>query len=362
MEENNSNGRGDPDDTAEKNEDVQNQENVSEVIHKLITDLAEELMIECVEKGKDQNMDDEHREFIEQESESIAEEYKRRIWERFFSLASETGYERDSILEIRILAYEEFDKMVKDFEEKLRRKLAFGSADSIGMSLKGDACLGRRTLAIIKPDAYKHADEIIYAMKKHGFVVVQERRVRLSPEQACLFYGEHLQKVFSSRLIGHLSSGPIVALCIASAHCPNTVAAWREIMGPSDVAEAAALFPNSLRAKYGNTGDQVKNALHGSHSIEDAAREIHFFFPEIILDPLTKIIDIGSILDKENQKILKKGLVMLCKEKPENPINWFAYWLLHNNPNQASCSLDAKPTIHFDDEFGTGKKCFMKLN
>lgn len=45
-----------------------------------------------------------------------------------------------------------------------------------------------------------------------------------------------------------------------------------------------SLMSCSLRALYGTDGTQ--NACHGSDSPQSAAREIKFFFPNMVLEPI----------------------------------------------------------------------------
>jgi nucleoside-diphosphate kinase len=53
----------------------------------------------------------------------------------------------------------------------------------------------------------------------------------------------------------------------------NAVGAWRDLMGATDPAKAAA---GTIRKQFGaNVGE---NATHGSDSIENARREIGYFF------------------------------------------------------------------------------------
>jgi nucleoside-diphosphate kinase len=53
------------------------------------------------------------------------------------------------------------------------------------------------------------------------------------------------------------------------------VAAWRTAIGATDPAEAAE---GTIRKLFAES--KGKNAVHGSDSDENAAREIAFFFPE----------------------------------------------------------------------------------
>merc|ERR1712168_1709219 len=81
--------------------------------------------------------------------------------------------------------------------------------------------------------------------------------------------------------MSNMSSGPVVAIELA---CCNAVSRWLTMLGPEDSQDARQSHPDSLRALYGS--DLVKNALHGSATTQQAQKEIQFFFPEEIVEPL----------------------------------------------------------------------------
>ena len=67
-----------------------------------------------------------------------------------------------------------------------------------------------------------------------------------------------------------MSSGPIVAMILEG---ENAILKNREIMGATDPKKAA---PNTIRKLFGISID--KNSVHGSDSLENAKKEINFFF------------------------------------------------------------------------------------
>ncbi|CAG5132037.1 unnamed protein product [Candidula unifasciata] len=186
-----------------------------------------------------------------------------------------------------------------------------------------------RTLAIIKPDVLYKADEIEDIILRSGFAILQKRRVHLTPEQASDFYAEHYGKLFFPSLVAYMSSGPIIVLMIARDHA---VSYWRELIGPTNTVKARQTHPDCLRAVYGT--DEQKNALHGSDSFMSAQREIRFFFPDCIVEPVALGQAAKDYLSKAVNPTLLKGLTDLAKKKPEDPVLWLADWLLENNPNK----------------------------
>eukprot|EP00118_Oscarella_pearsei_P005667 m.26070 g.26070 ORF g.26070 m.26070 type:complete len:209 (+) comp29106_c1_seq4:37-663(+) len=186
-----------------------------------------------------------------------------------------------------------------------------------------------QTFAMIKPDAIDKADEIIEAIEENGFTILQKRRVHLKPEQASEFYAEHFGKMFFPSLINYICSGPVMALVLAK---DSAILQWRALLGPTNTYKAKEIAPNSLRARFG-TNDQC-NALHGSDSTGSAEREIHFFFPDAIIEPISKGQLAGDYLTRTLMPTLQKGLTELCKTKPGDPVTWLSDWLHVNNPNK----------------------------
>ncbi|XP_052739337.1 nucleoside diphosphate kinase homolog 5-like [Bicyclus anynana] len=189
-----------------------------------------------------------------------------------------------------------------------------------------------RTLAIIKPEAYDDVEDIENHIRDNGFQILAKREVRLSPEQAAELYRGHYGKHHFPHLVAHMSSGPVVALVLAANNCVNK---WRTLMGPARVVEAQAYWPDSLRACYGHRtkyGDYF-NALHGSENHAEALREIHFFFPTMIVGPMLRQWQIGDYIQRNITPTLAPALTALAHKRPAEPIVWLADYLKSHNPN-----------------------------
>jgi nucleoside-diphosphate kinase len=133
---------------------------------------------------------------------------------------------------------------------------------------------GNRTLAIIKPDAVQSGKTgaILAHLEREGFSVRAGRLVRMSVGEAGAFYEVHRGRPFFGELVQFMSSGPCLPLVLER---DNAVAHYRQVIGATDPAEAAA---GTVRKLYAES--KGRNAVHGSDSDENAAREIGFFFPE----------------------------------------------------------------------------------
>ena len=129
-----------------------------------------------------------------------------------------------------------------------------------------------QTLSIIKPDAVERnlVEEIKEIFKKNNFRIKDSKKIHLTKDEASEFYKVHQSKPFYSDLCSYLSSGPIVVMILES---ENAVKANRKLMGATNPKDAEE---NTLRKLFGVSID--KNSVHGSDSIENAKKEIEFFF------------------------------------------------------------------------------------
>lgn len=133
-----------------------------------------------------------------------------------------------------------------------------------------------RTLSIIKPDAVERnlMGIIIARFEKEGFKIKAMRMERLTKEDAQDFYMEHKGKPFYESLVNYMASGPVVLMVLER---ENAIAKNREIMGATHPANAA---PGTIRKEYAVSLE--KNSVHGSDTALSAAREIEFFFSDLV--------------------------------------------------------------------------------
>ena len=129
-----------------------------------------------------------------------------------------------------------------------------------------------QTLSIIKPDAVERnlIDEIKSIFLKNKLQIKDSRKIRITKDEAAEFYKVHQSKPFYNDLCNYLSSGPILVMILEG---EGAVLKNRKIMGATDPKKADA---NTIRKLYGISID--KNSVHGSDSIENAKKEINFFF------------------------------------------------------------------------------------
>jgi nucleoside-diphosphate kinase len=129
-----------------------------------------------------------------------------------------------------------------------------------------------RTLAIIKPDAVARgiSAAILGRISDAGLPIRAIKSMRLTPAQAECFYAVHRERGFFKDLTEFMSSGKVIVLVLES---ENAIARWRETMGATDPAKAAA---GTIRREFGTSIQN--NCTHGSDAPDTAAFEIGYFF------------------------------------------------------------------------------------
>ena len=132
----------------------------------------------------------------------------------------------------------------------------------------------QNTLSIIKPDAVKkgYAEQICARIEDSGLDIVLKKELLLTRNQAEGFYAEHKGKPFFEALINFMTSGPVQVQVLEG---KEAISRYRSLMGSTNPKQAD---PGTLRHDFAESIDA--NAVHGSDSLESAAREVAYFFPE----------------------------------------------------------------------------------
>ncbi|PFX23757.1 Thioredoxin domain-containing protein 3-like [Stylophora pistillata] len=165
-----------------------------------------------------------------------------------------------------------------DSAESAARELAFFYPDFVAPTVTQKRKKKRlqRTLALIRPDALRtRKDSIIRKIEESGFTIAMSKEITLSRDQAEAFYADHKDSDFFESLVDNMTSGPMMALCLAR---EDAVEGWREMLGPKEISVAAENAPDSLRHQF-HVEDSPINPLHGSDSLEAAEKEIQQLFP-----------------------------------------------------------------------------------
>jgi nucleoside-diphosphate kinase len=131
---------------------------------------------------------------------------------------------------------------------------------------------GNFTFSIIKPNAVRtgKAGPILAMINEAGFEISAMKMVRMTIDQAESFYSVHRGKPFFEGLIEFMTSGPLFVMVLKH---ENAVEEFRKLIGSTDPAKAE---PGTIRKLFAVSVQM--NAVHGSDSDDNAAREANFFF------------------------------------------------------------------------------------
>jgi nucleoside-diphosphate kinase len=133
-----------------------------------------------------------------------------------------------------------------------------------------------RTLVIVKPDGVERGlvGEIVGRLERKGFRLVAAELRRITPEVAAQHYDEHQGKHFYDDLVAFITRSPALVMVVEGPVGTHRVV--RTMMGTTDPLEAA---PATIRGDLALV--TTENLVHGSDSVESAAREIAIFFPDL---------------------------------------------------------------------------------
>ena len=131
-----------------------------------------------------------------------------------------------------------------------------------------------QTLSIIKPDATSRniTGQVNSIIEKSGLKIIGQKRIKLTKETAGKFYEVHKERPFFHDLVSFMVSGPVIVQVLQG---ENAVTLYRKVMGATNPQEAEA---GTIRKEFALSIEA--NSVHGSDSIENAKKEISFFFSE----------------------------------------------------------------------------------
>lgn len=130
----------------------------------------------------------------------------------------------------------------------------------------------QRTLLIIKPDAMERnlIGRILAQIEAEGFRIIEARTHKFTRQEAETFYAEHKERPFFGDLVGYMTSGPAMLVCLAR---EDAIKHLRTVVGSTNPDEAAS---GTVRKRFGV--DKQRNSVHASDSPESAVRELSLLF------------------------------------------------------------------------------------
>lgn len=135
-----------------------------------------------------------------------------------------------------------------------------------------------KTLIILKPDAVQRGlmGRIVCRFEDKGFQILAMKMMQISRELAERHYAVHKGKPFYPRLIGYITSSPVLVMVLQA---NNAIAVARKMMGATFGSNAE---PGTIRGDFGLSNSF--NLIHGSDSPAAAEAEIALYFkPEDLI-------------------------------------------------------------------------------
>ncbi len=135
--------------------------------------------------------------------------------------------------------------------------------------------MSERTLAIIKPDAVAKgvAGQILARIEQADFRMLAIKMIQMTEDDAAGFYAVHRERPFFKSLCTFMTQGPCIPIVLER---DNAIQRWRDLMGATDPAKAAA---GTIRKDFAASIEA--NAVHGSDAVATASFEIPYFFSNL---------------------------------------------------------------------------------
>jgi nucleoside-diphosphate kinase len=140
-----------------------------------------------------------------------------------------------------------------------------------------------RTFVMVKPDGVQRAmaGQVVSRFESKGLKLVACKLMTISKELAAKHYAEHLGKPFYEKLVGFITSGPVLAMAWEG---QDAISVVRATVGKTNPKEAG---PGTIRGDFGMTTG--RNIIHASDSPASAEREIGLFFQKSEIQDYTRI-------------------------------------------------------------------------
>jgi len=128
------------------------------------------------------------------------------------------------------------------------------------------------TYVMIKPDGVARGlvGEVIGRLERKNLTLTKMRMLTIDETLARRHYAEHTERPFFPELLAFITRGPVVAMEWTG---DDAVVVARTLMGATNPVEA---LPGTIRGDLATI--ITENIVHGSDSLESAARELGIFF------------------------------------------------------------------------------------
>ncbi|KAI8344628.1 nucleoside diphosphate kinase [Chlamydoabsidia padenii] len=123
-------------------------------------------------------------------------------------------------------------------------------------------CQKEQTLAVIKPDGFNQASDIMAILKASHFDLVTSKTMTLTESTVADWYHTKRNESYYPSLQRYLTRGPVQVLVLERV---GAIDGLRQVIGPTDPQLARQRLPRSIRALFGTNIQE--NAIHASDSL-----------------------------------------------------------------------------------------------
>ena len=183
------------------------------------------------------------------------------------------------------------------------------------------------TVCLVKPDAVRGGltDRVLGAAEDDGFYVVRRAEKRLDARARARAFYQHLEgtNAFRRRRSSWRAARWWLRCSPRWTPCARGASAWAPRTRTS-----RASCTRTIRAQLGV--DALRNVVHASATVKDAAREKAFLFPSS--GPLPGLVPKEYLLETLVMPGLVEALGELYVAQPKDPYRWMAHWFGDERP------------------------------
>lgn len=172
-----------------------------------------------------------------------------------------------------------------------------------------------KALLVVKPGLAQSASftqAIRFKLYEAGFIVVREEHRALNQE-------------LTSKLV---SAGGFEAHAAASL----VGDVYLFVVAAAEAAEKLSTF-------IAQSDDALRLSVAVSAKANYASKAVNILFPAMATDNIPSNGEAREYVQEELKGLLLSGLTELAKQRPANPIEWLAQYLLNNNPRSPPVTL-----------------------
>eukprot|EP00331_Platyophrya_macrostoma_P012387 CAMPEP_0176429242 /NCGR_PEP_ID=MMETSP0127-20121128/13605_1 /TAXON_ID=938130 /ORGANISM="Platyophrya macrostoma, Strain WH" /LENGTH=186 /DNA_ID=CAMNT_0017811031 /DNA_START=68 /DNA_END=628 /DNA_ORIENTATION=- len=172
-----------------------------------------------------------------------------------------------------------------------------------------------KALLVVNPgiaESTSFTQALRFKLYEEGFIVVRE---------------EH-------RSLNHELTSKLVSVGGFESHAAGSLVGdvYLFVVAASDAAEKLCAF-------VARSDDAIRLSVSVPTKQANASKAVNILFPAMATDNIPSNGEAREYVQEELKGLLLSGLTELAKQRPSNPIEWLAHYLLDNNPHSPPVTL-----------------------